>query len=209
MDLWKTIKSWKKSERKFKVLLKDPELEPNCLQRRQFCTNFTVEALVPRLAVAVVATNSIFAKSSMCTRQWLTCVAICRTKKAISGVLMRCILYQRFLNLSNWRHRTNALPTYVAQNSLCKNKIKTENKILFFLKHLKSDQYDSLESTNYTELNVLLKQHCLVFTFQLLHLDNKVNPKVNWTTLELLDQGCFSTFDGARLAPCFQSSRLA
>lgn len=137
MDLWKTIKSWKKSERKFKVLLKDPELEPNCLQRRQFCTNFTVEALVPRLAVAVVATNSIFAKSSMCTRQWLTCVAICRTKKAISGVLMRCILYQRFLNLSNWRHRTNALPTYVAQNSFCKNKIKTENKILFFLKTLK------------------------------------------------------------------------
>lgn len=41
-----------------------------------FCTDFTVVALVPDLAVAVIATNSIFANSVVYAGHRLACVAI-------------------------------------------------------------------------------------------------------------------------------------
>ncbi len=58
-------------------MLNDPELEPVC----RFCTDLTVEALVPGLAVAVVAADAVFAKSSMCTRLRHARVTVCTTNR--------------------------------------------------------------------------------------------------------------------------------
>lgn len=80
--IWKTfLECWEQRQTPIIDRLSNHGKGPNSLQRQQFFTNFTVEALVPRLAVAVVATNAVFAKSSVCTRQCLTRVAVCRTKK--------------------------------------------------------------------------------------------------------------------------------
>lgn len=50
------------------------------------CTDFTVEALVPVLAVAGVATDTVFAKSLMSTGLRNACVAIWRTNRAEKSV---------------------------------------------------------------------------------------------------------------------------
>lgn len=77
-------------------MLKDTEFEPDCPERLWFSTDFTVEALVRGLAVAGVAADPVFAKSSVSTRHQQTCVAICRTNKSFSSVQM-CFLLAKLL----------------------------------------------------------------------------------------------------------------